>query len=191
MKKILFSAVVSSFLLLLIGCQDNSINNPVSPQTLNKQSSTIIGKNMPGSISAGKIHGIIPVETKLGDPNQANRSYILKGTFNYTESTIKQDIKPVLSTASEEKDLRIELGVDATLTQVGTSAIDNKNNPYKFNLSSKSISVVTFNAKGKSDLIKYYPVFNKFDDLELVCRFTVTSDGLRLDSVALTRGPLL
>ena len=78
MKKILFSAVIFSFLLLLIGCQDHSMNNPVSSQPLNKT-----------SLSNGKtVEGVIPLNYKLIDPFRSDIEYKLSGDIDYTEVPI-------------------------------------------------------------------------------------------------------
>ena len=114
MKKILFSAVIFSFLLLLIGCQDHSMNNPVSSQPLNKT-----------SLSNGKtVEGVIPLNYKLIDPFRSDIEYKLSGDIDYTEVPIN----PLPSETSAVNEDNLTESVIANLKII--SSADIKNNTW-------------------------------------------------------------
>jgi hypothetical protein len=167
MKKILFSAVVSSFLLLLIGCQDNSMTNPVSSQSLNKTDP--IGSNF--------VENVIPLDYKLIDPVNKDIEYKLSGDISYTEEVLKsgtQDVAPQYA-------IKLDNSILANLKIISSSDI--KLNSWK--ISSQADNIVKITSDNADILVKSFPVIGNPDRLELVCTFTVSADGEELTKVAL------
>lgn len=167
MKKILFSVVVFSFLLLLIGCQDNSMTNPVSSHLLNKTDTN----------SPNIVENIIPLEYKLMDPVNKETGYYLSGDINYTEEIIKpgtQDIAP-------QFDIKLDNSVLAKLRIISSSDI--KLNTRK--ISSTADNIVKITSDKGVVLVRSFPVIGNPDRLELVCTFTVSEEGEELTSVTL------
>ena len=168
MKKILFSAVIFSFLLLLIGCQDHSMNNPVSSQPLNKT-----------SLSNGKtVEGVIPLNYKLIDPFRSDIEYKLSGDIDYTEVPIN----PLPSETSAVNEDNLTESVIANLKII--SSADIKNNTWK--ISDESDDVVKFSSDNADVLIKSYPIIGMANRMDLVCKFDVSQDGEELVSVFLS-----
>ena len=168
MKKILFSAVIFSFLLLLIGCQDHSMNNPVSSQPLNKT-----------SLSNGKtVEGVIPLNYKLIDPFRSDIEYKLSGDIDYTEVPIN----PLPSETSAVNEDNLTESVIANLKII--SSADIKNNTWK--ISDESDDVVKFSSDNADVLIKSYPIIGMANRKDLVCKFDVSQDGEELVSVFLS-----
>lgn len=168
MKKILFSAVIFSFLLLLIGCQDHSMNNPVSSQPLNKT-----------SLSNGKtVEGVIPLNYKLIDPFRSDIEYKLSGDIDYTEVPIN----PLPSETSAVNEDNLTESVIANLKII--SSADIKNNTWK--ISDESDDVVKFSSDNADILLKSYPIIGMANRMDLVCKFDVSQDGEELVSVFLS-----
>jgi len=167
MKKILFFAVVSSFLLLLIGCQDNSMTNPVSSQSLNKTDP--IGSNY--------VENAIPLNYKLMDPVNKDIEYKLSGDIDYTEEILKpssQDIVPQI-------DIKLNNSVSANLKIISSSDI--KLDSWK--ISSEADNLVKIISDKADILVKSFPVIGNADKLDLICTFTVSQEGEELTNVSL------
>ena len=166
MKKVLFSSVILSF-LLLIGCQDNSITNPVSSQPLNKS-----------NINQAEIaQRIIPLDYKLMDPVRGDIEYRLSGNIDYSDELIK----PGPSETVLEKDVKLDNSVMAYLTIISPSDIKVKT----WKISSESDDLVKFISDNRVVLVKSYPVKGMKDITDLVCTFVVSTKGEELKSVNL------
>ena len=166
MKKI-FLALVISTVLFLMGCENNSLTDPNSADT--------VGKN---ELSNGKTtRGSIPLDRILVVPGLGNDYYQIKGNINYTHELIKQD--PSLT--PERYDVKLDISVNAQLTDIYSS--DPKNNSWT--ISSDSKDLVYVSREGIYVLYRSYPVIGRNDKLQLVCTFIVTTDGVGLDNVEL------
>ena len=167
MKKILFPLAISFLMLLLIGCQDKSMTNPVSSQPLNKT-----------EINNGNIiRGTIPLNYKLIDPFRRDFEYKLIGDINYTE----EPVKPNPTGTYLEQDDKLNESVVANLMTIGS--IDSNVKTYK--ISSMSDDVVKFTQDNVDVLVKYYPVIGMPDRMDLVCTFDVSRKGEELTKVML------
>ena len=161
MKKLLFSPVVFS-VLLIIGCQENSITDPVSIETTNKS------QNQEGSIS----RGTIPLEGILVHHGGFNSYYSIEGSIEYTHELILFDPKP----PSPQYNVYLNLSVDAILTNPD---LPGRNS---WTISSESEDVFYVSEDGIYILEKSFPVLDRNDGLALVCRFLVTTDGVGLNA---------
>jgi hypothetical protein len=166
MKKILFSFAIFSA-LLLIGCKDNSMTDPVSSQPLNK-----------ANINQAEItQNVIPLDFKLTDPVTKNIDYKLIGDIDYTEEVVDRNPSETVL----EKDVNLDNSVIANLSIISSS--DLKTNTWK--ISSGSDDIVKFTSDNGVVLVKSYPVIGSAERMDLVCTFIVTSRGEELKSVNL------
>ncbi|HSD64719.1 MAG TPA: hypothetical protein VLB50_13030 [Ignavibacteriaceae bacterium] len=174
MKKVIFSLFISS-VLFLVGCQENSMTNPVSSDLVNKASLT----------HETTLRGTITLDQRLANPViKGNPDYIVNGKINYTESISPQNgpqITAVASTTAPRIDVGLDISVDATVK--GVSSTKAGQNEWK--IFSDSKDQVFVNEDVGTVLVKSYPLPGRTDNLELVCTFTVTAKGIRLDSVIL------
>lgn len=166
MKKIFF-LMAFSLVLLLIGCNENSASNPVSPDTINKSASGL------GTEHRGDIY----LDQKLQSPDVLGDYFQLNGDINYTEETLGQIPQSSIAGLDEKLDISIE----ATLTDISV----NTTKPVIWKISSESGDLVTLPQNGSNELVKTYLVPGRTDKLELVCTFTVTLDGLKLKNAVL------
>jgi hypothetical protein len=166
MKKMMLSLVIFLF-LLLIGCQENSMTNPVSAESLNKANLNHLNTEQ----------GTIKLDQKLADPYRVKDYFLLSGEIKYTDELL---IKNPRVTATGY-DVKTDISVDATLKNISSSF--GESNTWKILSESQDLVYVT--ANGRYVLEKYYPVLGRTDKMELDCKFEITTDGVRLISVNL------
>jgi hypothetical protein len=167
MKNILLALVVSSALLvLLIGCEDNSINDPVSAESFNKV----------GPPNRNTLRGSINLEHKLVDPVRVHNYYLLCGKINYSQLLILKSPQDI----ALGYDVNLDISVDITLKDILSSL-----EPSIGKIKSESEDRFYLNANGSYILVKSYPIKSLPDRIELVCTFAVTTEGLKLESVVL------
>lgn len=162
MKKILFSLVVSS-LLLLVGCKENSITDPGFPETIKKNDLTI----------DNTFRGIISIDRILMIPDANNTEYQLKGTISYTDENIIPDSSKIVSIYN----VKLGIFVNAILTAKEVNSINHN----RWIISSKSEDLVYVSPEGIKILEKSYPVLGRNDGMRMVCTFTITTNGISLD----------
>ncbi len=161
MKKLLFSLIVFS-VLFVIGCQENSITEPISTESINKS------QNQEG-ISSG---GTIPLDGILVHHGGFNSYYSIEGNINYSHELVLFDPKP----PSPQYNVHLNLSVDAILTDPD---LPGRNS---WTISSESEDVFYVSEDGIYILEKSFPVLDRNDGLALVCRFLVTTDGVGLNA---------
>lgn len=172
MKKLLLSIASLSFLLLLIGCQDNSITDPYSSRSLNK--SNLMHSN--------KFEGVITLDQKLADPDRINDYFLLRGNIKFAEYLFDNpliDSAPQLTAAGLNE--KLDISVDAVLRGILSSSADQS----VLKVDSKSDDIVFVNTNGTDTLVKSYPVIGRKDKLELVLTFAVTENGIKLKDAIL------
>jgi len=172
MKKIFLSLVIST-IVLLIGCEKNSTTNPVSPNSIDKNAPST------GITSSNTIRGSIPLDRILVVPGTVNSDFLLSGTINYADELVKPDPRM----APSRLDFKIDISIIATLTNTDTGISSNERN--RWDISSESEDFVYVSPEGIHILEKSYPVLGRIDNLNLVCIFIVTTNGVGLSNVAL------
>ena len=158
MKKLLISLVVFS-VLLIIGCQENSITDPISPKSVSKNENP----------NANVIKGSIPLEGILG--SGFNSYLTINGSIDYVHEKVFVNVSP-----TQRYSISLKLSVNAVLTDPNLHA----NNTWTISDKSKDIFYVS--EDGIYLLEKSFPVLGRADGMVLVCRFLVTTDGVRLDA---------
>ena len=159
MKQLLFSLVVFS-ILFVIGCQENSITDPVSAESIKKDQTTVDPFTS----------GVIPLEGVLVVPGGFQSYYDIQGQINYTHELVLLSPGPRVP----QYYIDLNLSVRAVLTDEGHNV---------FRISSESEDFVHVSEDGISILEKSFSVLGRRDGLVLVCRFLLTTDGIGLSSM--------
>jgi len=159
MKKLLSSLVVFS-VLFVIGCQENTITDPISSESVQKVQTT--GETFTS--------GVIPLEGLLVVPGGFQTYYSIEGQINFTHELVLLDPAP----PAPQYYIDLDLSVQAILTDEGHNG---------FRISSQSEDIVYVSEDGIYILEKSFPVLGRTDGLVLVCRFLVTTDGIGLSSM--------
>jgi len=162
MKK-LFSFVVIFSVLLLIGCQENSITDPMSSESVNKTSTT----------DQNSTTGIIPLEGLLVIPGGFQSYYSIDGQINYTHQLVFLDPMP----PAPQYYVDLNLSIGANLTDEGHNT---------FRISSTSADNIYVSNDGINILEKSFSVLGRNDGLVLVCSFLVTTDEVGLNAIWLS-----
>lgn len=173
MKKALLAFVIFSA-LFLIGCNENSITDPVSSQSVNK----LVKRD------SNVIRGTIPLDRILVLPGLGTNYFHLYGNINYKEELFNS--KPSLA----ELNYDVELGilVDATLTNTTSTGSNdaNSDDANTWTIYQESQSKFYVSPEGVYILKKSYPVRGTTESLRLICKFSATTDGIGLISTKLT-----
>jgi len=165
MKNLLLTLAVL-FGLLLIGCQENSITDPIQDTELQKDDSPNVSR------------GTIVLEGVLNDPYPVmNSFYIINGAIQYEHSyQLTEPIPPQYM-------ITVDLSVSANFTYLCTVC-----EPQTDNVSVGSISASTFDSfyvskEGIYLLEKTFPIQGRNDGMVLKCSFLVTTDGIGLNTM--------
>ncbi len=174
MKKVLFSVFISS-VLFFVGCQENSVTNPVSSESLSK-----------ADINQGNVfQGTIVLDQQLINPIiKGNPDFRILGKIEYTESIFSHGVPQITvngSTTAPSVGIGLDFSINATISAISSTSIGQN----EWKISSSSKDQVFVNQNGSTILVKTFPLIGRSDDLSLVCTFTVTEKGVRLDSVIL------
>jgi hypothetical protein len=157
MKKLLFSFVFFS-VLLLVGCQENSITDPISTETIRKDSP----QNDDGSKGTINLDGVIL------DPSQGlNSLLVLGGTVTYEQHIVSPPLPP-------EYNISVHLLENAQLSDPVTQQT--------WNLSGNSYYTVAVNMNGEYVLEDHCIISDRTDGLTLVCRYIVTTNNVSLSN---------
>ena len=179
--KMLFSSFVILSMLLVTGCTENPVTDPVSPGDIQRA-------NIPEITSTV---GSIPLGGIVKYPGAGNTYFTLEGSISYNIQLIpgnsvpadlrsidvtdkKSDTGPA-STATSYY-VRVALYADATLT---SSDLTLQNDFY---VSSGSVNYLYKSVDGNYKLAKSYAIEGRNDNLSLACRFVVTDQSIKLDS---------
>ena len=156
---------------MLVGCQENKDTNPVSYESLNK--------NLPpqNEVTRGKIQ----LDNILVDPGLGNNYYQIKGKINFTDEYFKNQHN--LNAVKYDINLRLE--IDASLL-----SLSSENGEFSsWNISKESIDKIYVPKEGFIILEKEYQVNGRGNNLTLVCKYLVTTDGVGLESIKLEDRP--
>jgi len=168
MKKSFLTTVVFS-VLVITGCQENSITDPITVEPTNKVQH-----------SDQSNQGTIILEGMLTDPHPVmNSYYIVSGEIQYQHSLVSLDPIP----PSPQYVIALDLSVTAEFKNFCTVC-----EPQSSEFSDGTISLETndniyVSDDGISLLEKTFPIQGREDGMVLVCRFLVTTDGLGLNEM--------
>ena len=157
--KNLFVSLAAVSVLFFIGCQENSITDPIANELVNKNQTT--GETFTS--------GVIPLEGILVVPGGFQSYYDIQGQINYTHELVFLDPAP----PAPQYYIDLNLSTGAVLT-------DGLNT---FTISFASQDNIYVSDDGISMLEKSFPVLGRTDGMVLVCRFMITTDGIGLNEM--------
>lgn len=164
--KNLFLTIAFFSVLLLVGCQENSITDPTSPESVNKNQNPTV------TVSTGTVTtGTIPLQGTVVLPGLGQTYYSIEGVINYTHELVLLDPIP----PAQQYNVHLNLSVSAALNNESTR------DRYTLSIISESEDVFYVSEEGIYILEKSYPLLGSNDGLVLVCRFLVTTDGIGLN----------
>ncbi len=177
MKKLLLPLVVL-LVLFMIGCQENSITDPVSTQ------------GNPEKNSSSTISGTIQLQGNLDNPYPVLNSYIsIDGTVDYQMTINLLDPIP----PNPQEIISVQLNANAELTNVCTVCIPPISESYAGTISAETRDNFYPTNDEVLTITKTFPVLNRDDDMVLKCTFLVSSTEITLQAMWLelnTRLPI-
>ena len=168
MKKLIFSTTI--FLILFtVGCQENSITDPVSTESINKDQNP-----------DAYLHDFISLEGTLNDPYPiGNSHYIISGQIEYELRTVYVD--PMLPTAKRYASLN--LTTNAEFRYLCTVCLPSETDQLAELISDVSEEFVPLGGNFVSLLEKSFAIQGREDGMTLKCRFLVTPGGMELSAM--------
>ena len=160
MKKFLSILAVFSA-LLLIGCQENSITDPIEQQDLQKTDDPLVHR------------GFIELDGILEVPGQPNSFLEINGQVGYVHRLVFVDPIP----PAPQHYVSLSLQVNAELMDPFSPE-----DPI-WTIADRTEDVIYVSEEGIYLLEKYYIIRDREDGLLLACRFLVTTDGVGLNEM--------
>lgn len=165
MKKIFLTIAVFTA-LVIIGCQENSITNPVQGDEIQKNVDPLVQ------------HGTIKLEGLLVDPSAPLNNYLtVSGYIKFDISVVYSDAAPPAT--QEYVSLHLSINAEIIDPDSPSDAVST--------IFSESDDLVALSNNIAQDsptyIDKYYTIQGKYNGLRLVCRFDVKSDALNLNSM--------
>jgi hypothetical protein len=160
MKNFFLTIVVFS-VLLFIGCQDNSIVDPIPETELEKTYNPLVNQ------------GIFELRRILVFPGSFQSYYLIEGQINYTHELMLLDPQP----PAPQHYVSLSLNVNADVRD-----------PYSptdpiWTITSTSEDMIYVSEDGIYLLEKYFTIQGREDGMLLMCRFLVTTDGVGLNEM--------
>ena len=167
--KNLFLPILTFLILLLIGCQENSITDPSSTEPIKKDQT-------PGPY----LHDFISLESTLSDPYPIGNSYyIINGQIEYELRIIYED--PMLPTAQRYASLYFI--TNAEFRYLCTVCSPPQSLRLAGFISDVSEEFVPIGGNYVSLLEKTFTIQGREDGMVLKCRFLVTTGGIELSAM--------
>lgn len=168
MKK-LFLTIVTFSILFVIGCQENSITDPITVEPTNKVQQTDPSHK-----------GTITLERMLTDPYPAmNSYYIVNGEIQYQHTVQLLDPIP----PNPQYVVSLNLSVTAGLTYLCTVCGDNNDEGFDGYIETETDDTFLLPENGIFYLVKTFSIQGRDDDMVLKCRFLVTMDSVELNEM--------
>jgi hypothetical protein len=168
MKK-LFLTLVTFSLLFVIGCQENSITDPITVEPTNKVQQTDPSHQ-----------GTITLERMLRDPYPVMNSYfIINGEIEYEYTKVYLDPIP----PAPQFYISLQLSVSADLTYFCTVCSPPNEETSAGSISNESDDEIYLSDTGEYLLEKSFQIQGREDGMVLVCRFLVTTNGVGLNEM--------
>jgi hypothetical protein len=167
MKNLLLTIVAFS-VLLLIGCQENSITDPIQNSELQKTDNPSV------------LTGTIALEGMLQDPHPVmNSYYIINGEIQY-EHTL-QYLDPI--PPNPQYTVSLNLSVSANFMYLCTACEPQSDQVSVGTLLTETNDNFYVSEEGIYLLEKTFAIQGRDDGMVLVCRFMVTTDGIGLNEI--------
>ncbi len=158
--KILYLLILVFSILLLTGCQDNSITDPLTTEAVNKN-------KIPGPYQ----HGFIPLERMLNDPYPIGNSfYVITGQIEYEHSLVSQN------------HVSLRLLTNANLQYLCTVCSPSQDDVHSAFISNDSEDYLLINEE-YIILEKTFIIQSRKDGMVLKCRFRVSTSTMELNAM--------
>jgi hypothetical protein len=167
MKNLLLT-LVSFSVLLLIGCQENSIVDPIQDTELQKTDDPAVTT------------GTIVLEGMLQDPHPVmNSYYIINGEIQYQHTLQLLDPIP----PNPQYIVSVSLSVSANFTYLCTVCTSPSDDALVGTIATGTNDNLYVPEDGISVLEKTFEILGRDDGMVLKCRFLVTTDGIGLNEM--------
>jgi len=175
MKKLLFSLVVFS-VLFIIGCQENSITDPIQDPVQQELQKT----DDPSVLS-----GTITLEGMLQDPHPVmNSYYIINGEIQYQHTLEFLDPIP----PNPQYLVSLNFSVSANFNYLCTVCEPEANEEIVGTISIDTNDIVYLSDVGNNELLRSFLIQGRTDGMVLKCRFVIATDGMELNEMWLEVG---
>ena len=154
--KTFFVTLVAFSLALIIGCQENLINEPA--ETMLKQKDNLVNSNT------------IKISYEIRDPLYGAST--LTGQVTYIHQIINQPMGPIGFNR-----ISIQINMDSELNNLGMM-------PLKWRIQGRSNDVVSVSEEGILLIEKSYLITNR-TDVVLLVQYLVTTNGIGISGVSL------
>jgi hypothetical protein len=169
--KNLFVSLVAIFVLFVIGCQENSITDPIANEPVDK-----VQTGTPDTYR----HGIIPLESALRDPYPVGNSfYRISGQIEYDFRTFYADPMP----PAHQRYASLHFEVNADLKYFCTVCSPSQNDDLAGFISEVSEAYVPLGGNFTSLLEKTFSIQGREDGMVLNVRFLVTNGSVELSAM--------
>jgi len=168
MKNLLLTLAFFLSVLLLIGCQENSITDPIQNTELQKTDNPSI------------LIGTIALEGLLNDPHPiANSYYIINGEIQYQHSLEFLDPIP----PNPQYSISLNLSASANFMYLCTVCEPQSDQASVGTLLAETNDNFYVSEEGIYLLEKTFSIQGRVDGMLLKCRFLVTTDGIGLNAM--------
>ncbi len=167
MKKLLSSFVFFS-VLLIVGCQENSITNPVQSSENSYKNSDI------------PLTGTIQLQGSLDNPYPVFNSYfIISGEVTYQLMINYLDPIP----PNPQEILSLQLNANADLSSYCTVCGPLVNETPAGVIEDQTNDIMYITDDGSHTIVKTFPIQKRDDGMVLKCSFLVNTNGVTLDAM--------
>lgn len=169
MKKLFLSLIVFAA-LLIVGCQENSITNPVP-------NSAEVNKD-----DASTTSGFIKLQNSLQSPYQVFNSYfVINGVIDYSIEVHQLDPIP----PNSQELISFQLSINAELSNVCTVCSPLSNETPAGTISGELNDVINFSDDTQHTVTKTFAIDKRDDGMTLKVSFLVTTSGITVDQMRL------
>ncbi len=172
MKK-LFLTIVTFSILFVVGCQENSITDPIQDAELQKDEDPLIHQ------------GTIRLEGILVDPSVPFNNYLtISGAVNFVHTVVHTTVYQKSILPVSETYVLLHLSILAEIRD------PNSLEDITWNVTGNSEDIIYFseNIDRIYTLEKSFAIQGRSDGIVLVCKFLVTTDGIGLNEMWLKKG---
>lgn len=160
----LFLTLVSLFFLFTIGCQQNSLTEPLTSEVAEKENFQ----------EDTYLHGFMKLDGMLADPSRPLNSWLeIGGEIEYEHRIIYLNPDQTASQYYVSLKLTIEAELFDPYSPTTTPRV----------ISEISTDKIDVQPEQVQSLVKYFKVQGRNDSMFLVCKFIVTTDYVTLDGM--------
>jgi len=169
--KNLFSSLVVAVILTAIGCQENTITDPIKNDSVDK-----VNPGTPDTY----IQGTIPIKATLNDPYPIGNSfYNISGQITYELRILYVDPPP----PAPQQYISFNMQIDADLVNICTVCQPSMEDELSGFISEVSEALIPFNGNTFSTLERSFLVQSREDGMTLKVNFSVSNDRVQINAM--------